>query len=128
MIFFNRHSINQLINTQNQLHKNHVGLDDKPLLNELNLKLDSINLELNKIHKKLYSLNTNVNEIHTVKLELNNLTNNLNKNNKKVLISLCNINDLMATKPYRFDLNNNVGNIKPNSKGAQNCYSSMEIN
>lgn len=94
--------INKLHIATSKLHGNHLGLTDKSLLTEMN------------------------NQINAINKNLDDLNNNYNNKINRVLISLCNINDLMAVKPHRYDNHPNVGNYNKESGGAISCYTSME--
>ena len=95
---------------EGNLHNNHLGLNNKPLLNEMS---DRINVMSDKIN--------------VLEHNLNNLKTTCDTKMNKVLISLCNINDNMALKPNRYP-NQNVGEKNEESAFSRGCYNTIGTN
>jgi hypothetical protein len=95
--------MNRINMAEGNLHNNHLGLNNKPLLNEMSDK------------------------INVLEQNLNNLKTTCDTKMNKVLISLCNINDYMALKPNRYP-NQNVGEKNEESTFSRGCYNTIGVN
>jgi hypothetical protein len=95
--------MNRINMAEGNLHNNHLGLNNKPLLNEMSDK------------------------INVLEQNLNNLKTTCDTKMNKVLISLCNINDNMALKPNRYP-NQNVGEKNEESTFSRGCYNTIGVN